>query len=173
MYFRCLSFKIQSVQVHFESDNVHNSIHSMTIFFKWIFPGGNCIELNQPALMVVKPGESFSIGCKITGYSASGGCTNWIRQLTGKAMEWIGWFCSSGNTGTSNTMKNKISFTAETSSNTVFLRGQNFQTEDSAVYYCAQNTQCHELPGDLCNNSHIFSIPDCLEIHKLNIIQVS
>ncbi|KAK9957381.1 hypothetical protein ABG768_011630, partial [Culter alburnus] len=100
---------------------------------------GNCIELNQPALMVVKPGESFSIGCKITGYSASGGgCTNWIRQATGKALEWIGWFCSSGDTGTSDTMKNKISFTAETSSNTVFLQGQNFQTEDTAAYYCAR-----------------------------------
>ncbi|KAK2916431.1 hypothetical protein Q8A67_000805 [Cirrhinus molitorella] len=86
-------------------------------------PSVICIELNQPALMVVKPGESFSIGCKITGYSASGGgCTNWIRHSAGKAMEWIGWFCDSGNTGPSNTMKNKISFTAETSSNTVFLQ---------------------------------------------------
>jgi len=147
----------------------------MPIFFKWMFPaGGNCIELNQPALMVVKAGESFSIGCKITGYSAAGGaCTNWIRHSTGKAMEWIGWFCSSGDTGTSDTMKNKISFTAETSSNTVFLRGQNFQTEDTAVYYCARHTQCHKLSGDLCNNSYILSIPGCLEIHKLNIIKVS
>uniref|UniRef100_A0A8C1U9K1 Immunoglobulin heavy variable 8-1 n=1 Tax=Cyprinus carpio TaxID=7962 RepID=A0A8C1U9K1_CYPCA len=107
-----------------------------------MFPAVNCIELNQPPLMVIKPGESFSIGCKITGYSASGGgCTNWIRPSAGKALEWIGWFCSSGNIGTGDTMKNKISFTAETSSNTVFLRGQSFQTEDTAVYYCARNTQ--------------------------------
>uniref|UniRef100_A0A8C1KMM7 Ig-like domain-containing protein n=1 Tax=Cyprinus carpio TaxID=7962 RepID=A0A8C1KMM7_CYPCA len=104
-----------------------------------MFPVFNCIELNPPPLMVIKPGESFSIGCKITGYSASGGgCTNWIRHSAGKALGWIGWFCSSGDTGTGDTMKNKISFTAETSSNTVFLRGQSFQTELTAVYYCAR-----------------------------------
>ncbi len=137
-----------------------------------MFPGVYCIELNQPALMVIKPGESFSIGCKITGYSASGGgCTNWIRHSAGKAMEWIGWFCSSGNTGTSDTMKNKISFTAETSSNTVFLQGQSFQTEDTAVYYCARNTQCHKLPGDLCKNYCIDYI-DSLEKQCKSIVNM-
>lgn len=77
--------------------------------------GVNCIELDQPPVMVVKPGESFSIDCKITGYSVTGGyCTNWIRHSTGKALEWIGWFCNSGNTGASDKMKSKISFTADT-----------------------------------------------------------
>ncbi len=31
-------------------------------------------------------------------------------------------------------VKNKISFTQDTSKNTVFLQGNNFQAEDSAVY---------------------------------------
>lgn len=73
---------MRSVKFDFQrfwDDNVHNSFQSMAMF-----PGVNCIELNQPALMVIKPGESFSIGCKITGYSASGGgCTNWIRHWNG------------------------------------------------------------------------------------------
>lgn len=124
-----------------------------TSFYMCVTVGVNCIELNQPSVMVVKPGESFSIACKITGYSASGGgCTNWIRHSTGKALEWIGWFCSFNDKGTSDKMKNKISFTADTSSNTVSLQSQHFQTEDTAVYYCARNTQCNELPLDLCKN---------------------
>uniref|UniRef100_A0A3B1JD40 Ig-like domain-containing protein n=1 Tax=Astyanax mexicanus TaxID=7994 RepID=A0A3B1JD40_ASTMX len=101
-----------------------------------------CIELDQPAVMVVKPGESFSIACKITGYSAEGGgYTNWIRHSSGKAPEWVGWFLSSRSKGTKDSLNSKISFTGESSSNTVFLQGQNFQSEDSAVYYCARDAQ--------------------------------
>ncbi|KAL6476055.1 hypothetical protein MHYP_G00145540 [Metynnis hypsauchen] len=49
-----------------------------------------CIELVQPAAMAVKPGQSFSIACKISGYTAvGGGYTNWIRHSAGKAPEWI------------------------------------------------------------------------------------
>ncbi|KAK3552570.1 hypothetical protein QTP86_016306 [Hemibagrus guttatus] len=98
-------------------------------------------KLVQPAVMLVKPGESFSAPCKITGYSATSFCTDWIRHLSGQALEWIGWYCSSSDTGSRDSLKNKISFSAESSSNTVTLHGQNFQTEDTAVYYCARNSQ--------------------------------
>ncbi|KAI5611023.1 hypothetical protein C0J50_9276, partial [Silurus asotus] len=101
------------------------------------FTGIKCIELVQPAVMVVKPGESFQVPCKITGYTATSTCTNWIRQASGKALEWIGWYCSSSDTGSKDSLKNKIHYTAEASSNTVILHGQNFQAEDTAVYYCA------------------------------------
>ncbi|KAK3552142.1 hypothetical protein QTP86_002894 [Hemibagrus guttatus] len=98
-------------------------------------------KLVQPAVMLVKPGESFSVPCKIIGYSATSSCTDWIRHLSGQALEWIGWYCSSSDTGSRDSLKNKISFSAESSSNTVTLHGQNFQTEDTAVYYCARNSQ--------------------------------
>ncbi|KAK3520113.1 hypothetical protein QTP70_014178 [Hemibagrus guttatus] len=107
--------------------------------------GIKCIELVQPAVMLVKPGESFSVPCKITGYSATSSCTNWIQHLSGQALEWIRWYCSSSNTGSRDSLKNEISFSAESSSNTVTLHGQNFQTEDTAVYYCARETQSFRL----------------------------
>lgn len=112
-----------------------------------------CIELNQPPVMVVKPGETFTIACKITGYSASGGgYTNWIRHSSGKPMEWIGWFHTSSSNGVKDSLKNKISFSSESSSNAVILTGQNFNTEDTAVYYCARYTLCHKLPQHLHKN---------------------
>ncbi|KAL6476056.1 hypothetical protein MHYP_G00145550 [Metynnis hypsauchen] len=112
-----------------------------------------CIELVQPAVMAVKPGQSFSIACKISGYTAiGGGYTNWIRHSAGKAPEWIGYFFSSSDNGAIDSLKSKISFTADSSSNTVFLQGQNFQPEDTAVYYCALEARCYKLPGDLYNN---------------------
>ncbi len=99
--------------------------------------------------MVVKPGETFTIACKITGYSASGGgYTNWIRHSSGKPMEWIGFFLTSSSNGVKDSLKNKISFSFESSSNTVILTG-NFNTEDTAVYYCARDALCHKLPQDL------------------------
>lgn len=64
------------------------------ILIQWdLFIGFECIQLDQPAVMVVKPGETFSIPCKITGYSASGvGYTNWIRHSSGR-----GWNGSDGS----------------------------------------------------------------------------
>ncbi|KAL6476054.1 hypothetical protein MHYP_G00145530 [Metynnis hypsauchen] len=112
-----------------------------------------CIELVQPAAMAVKPGQSFSIACKISGYTAiGGGYTNWIRHSAGKAPEWIGYFYSSSATTTTDSLKSKISFTADSSSNAVLLQGQNFQPEDTAVYYCARDARCYKLPRDLYNN---------------------
>ncbi|KTG40462.1 hypothetical protein cypCar_00050068, partial [Cyprinus carpio] len=66
-----------------------------------------CVELTQPPSMVVKTQESFSISCRI---SESSYCINWIRQPTGKALEWLGYLCSGGSTETTDSVKNKISF---------------------------------------------------------------
>ncbi|CAM4361847.1 unnamed protein product [Leuciscus chuanchicus] len=53
--------------------------------------GVYCVELTQPPSLVVKPQESFSISCRI---SVSSYCIHWIRQPTGKALEWLGYLCS-------------------------------------------------------------------------------
>uniref|UniRef100_A0A9J8BJI1 Immunoglobulin heavy variable 8-2 n=1 Tax=Cyprinus carpio carpio TaxID=630221 RepID=A0A9J8BJI1_CYPCA len=109
-----------------------------------------CIKRDQPPVKVVKPGETFTISCKITGYSASGGgYTNWIRHSSGKPMEWIGYFYSSSSNRVTDSLKNKISFSSESSSNTVILTERDFNSEDTAVYYCAHDTLCHKLPQNL------------------------
>ena len=104
----------------------------------YILTGVGCVELVQPAALVVNPGQSFSIACKITGYTAATSCTHWIRHSAGKAPEWLGWFCSTSSTGSKDSLQSKISFTVDASSNTLYLQGQNFQPEDTAVYYCAR-----------------------------------
>uniref|UniRef100_A0AAY5F650 Ig-like domain-containing protein n=2 Tax=Electrophorus TaxID=8004 RepID=A0AAY5F650_ELEEL len=97
-------------------------------------------ELTQPASMTVQPGQRLSINCKVS-YSVTSWYTAWIRQPAGKALEWIGRISSDGGTAYSDKLKNKFSISRDTGSNTITLQGQNLQTEDTAVYYCARDSQ--------------------------------
>uniref|UniRef100_W5LJH3 Ig-like domain-containing protein n=1 Tax=Astyanax mexicanus TaxID=7994 RepID=W5LJH3_ASTMX len=97
-------------------------------------------ELTQPGSMIIRPGQSLTINCKVS-YSVSSYSTAWIRQPAGKALEWIGRFYWGGSTDYNNKLKNKFSISRDTGTNTVTLQGQNLQTEDTAVYYCARDTQ--------------------------------
>ncbi|KAF4092420.1 hypothetical protein AMELA_G00020850 [Ameiurus melas] len=97
-------------------------------------------ELTQPAFMTVQPGQSLSINCKVS-YSVTSYYTAWIRQPAGKALEWIGIIYTGGSTAYSDKLKNKFSISRNTATNTITLGGQNLQTEDTAVYYCARDSQ--------------------------------
>ncbi|KAI5085838.1 hypothetical protein C0J45_23599 [Silurus meridionalis] len=97
-------------------------------------------ELTQPASMTVQPGQSLSITCKVS-YSVTSYGTAWIRQPAGKTLEWIGSIYYDGSTAYSDKLKNKFSITRDTSTNTITIRGQNMQTKDTAVYYCARDPQ--------------------------------
>ncbi|KAJ8283312.1 hypothetical protein COCON_G00021620, partial [Conger conger] len=100
---------------------------------------GHCVELTQPGSMVVTPGHSLTISCKVSGYSlTSTYCTGWIRQPAGKALEWIGIICYDGATAYKDSLKNKFTISRDTSSSTVSLQGSSLQTGDTAVYYCAR-----------------------------------
>ncbi|KAJ8283323.1 hypothetical protein COCON_G00021730, partial [Conger conger] len=106
------------------------------------FSYGHCVELTQPGSMIVKPGESLSISCKVSGYSLTGYYTGWIRQPAGKALEWIGYMLGGGSSYYKDSLKSKFTISIDTSSSTVSLHGSSLQTGDTAVYYCARYTQC-------------------------------
>ncbi|KAI5086253.1 hypothetical protein C0J45_24055, partial [Silurus meridionalis] len=97
-------------------------------------------ELTQPASMTVQPGQSLSINCKVS-YSVTGYYTGWIRQPAGKTLECIGLIYPGGSIVYSDKLKNKFSISRDTSTNTITIQGQNMQTEDTAVYYCARDSQ--------------------------------
>ncbi|KAI4877981.1 hypothetical protein NFI96_007039, partial [Prochilodus magdalenae] len=97
-------------------------------------------ELIQPDSLSVRPDQTLTIDCKVS-YSISSYATVWIRQPAGKGLEWIATMGYSGGLYFKDSIKNKLSLSRDTSSNTVTLRGQNLQTGDTAVYYCARETQ--------------------------------
>uniref|UniRef100_A0A8C7MXN3 Immunoglobulin heavy variable 6-1 n=1 Tax=Oncorhynchus kisutch TaxID=8019 RepID=A0A8C7MXN3_ONCKI len=100
------------------------------------------LELSQPSVMVVKPGESLSITCKVSGYSVSDSsisfATGWVRKPAGKAMEWISHIWDNGDIYKNDALKNMFSISRDASSNSVSLQGQRLQPEDTAVYYCVR-----------------------------------
>uniref|UniRef100_A0A087YGX1 Ig-like domain-containing protein n=1 Tax=Poecilia formosa TaxID=48698 RepID=A0A087YGX1_POEFO len=98
-----------------------------------------CEQLNQPASATVQPGQRLTISCQVS-YSL-GSYTAWIRQPAGKGLEWIGMKDRYGNVYFKDSLKNKFSIDLDTSSKTVTLNGQNMQPGDSAVYYCARDSQ--------------------------------
>ncbi|TWW69712.1 Ig heavy chain V region 5A [Takifugu flavidus] len=98
-----------------------------------------CEQLTQPASVTVHPGQSLTITCQVS-YSLSSYWTHWIRQPAGKGLEWIG--CKyTGASYYKDSLKNKFSISLDSSSNTVTLNGVNVQPEDTAVYYCARESQ--------------------------------
>ncbi|KAF7698377.1 hypothetical protein HF521_004887 [Silurus meridionalis] len=127
-------------------------------------------ELTQPASMTVQPGQSLSINCKVS-YSVTSYHTAWIRQPAGKTLEWIGIIYNSGGTAYSDKLKNKFSISRDTSTNTITIRGQNMQTEDTAVYYCARDpTVIHitNIPVQKhaeCNILSVWCVMSCFIIN--------
>uniref|UniRef100_A0A665UR08 Ig-like domain-containing protein n=1 Tax=Echeneis naucrates TaxID=173247 RepID=A0A665UR08_ECHNA len=98
-----------------------------------------CEQLTQPDSETVQPGQRLTITCQVS-YSVSGYYTAWIRQPAGKGLEWIG--MRAGSTSYyKDSLKNKFSIDLDSSNNRVTLNGQNLQPEDSAVYYCARDSQ--------------------------------
>uniref|UniRef100_A0A3P9BUZ7 Ig-like domain-containing protein n=1 Tax=Maylandia zebra TaxID=106582 RepID=A0A3P9BUZ7_9CICH len=95
-------------------------------------------QLTQSASVILQPGQRLTITCQVS-YTL-GSWTAWIRQPAGKGLEWIG-MKYTGSSYYEDSLKSKFSIDLDTSSNTVTLNGQNMQPEDSAVYYCARESQ--------------------------------
>uniref|UniRef100_A0A8B9JHA7 Ig-like domain-containing protein n=1 Tax=Astyanax mexicanus TaxID=7994 RepID=A0A8B9JHA7_ASTMX len=99
----------------------------------------SCLLILKPGSMIVRTGQALIINCKIS-YTVRSDYTTWIRQPAGKALEWIGRIRIPGSIEYSNELKNKFTISSP-ETNTITLQGQNLQTEDTAVYYCARGSQ--------------------------------
>ncbi|KAL2101455.1 hypothetical protein ACEWY4_003216 [Coilia grayii] len=97
-------------------------------------------QLTQPASVTLQPGQTLTINCKVS-YSVTSYGTAWIRQPSGKGLEWINTIWSGGSTDHKESLKNRFSVSRDTSSKTITLQGKNMQPEDTAVYDCARRPQ--------------------------------
>uniref|UniRef100_G3UAX8 Ig-like domain-containing protein n=1 Tax=Loxodonta africana TaxID=9785 RepID=G3UAX8_LOXAF len=102
------------------------------------------VQLQKSGPGVVKPSQTLSLTCTVTGGSISSDYAwSWIRQPPGKGLEWLGavyYSESSWDTSYGSSIKGRISITADSSKNQFSLQLSSATSEDTAMYYCARGT---------------------------------
>ncbi|XP_028841734.1 uncharacterized protein LOC114793774 [Denticeps clupeoides] len=96
------------------------------------------IRLDQTEPQIKRPGETFKISCKVSGFSMTSYYMHWIRQKPGKPLEWIG-SINSGTRYYSEALKDQFIMTEDISLSTQYLQAKSLRAEDTAVYYCARS----------------------------------
>nr|NDP09535.1 immunoglobulin mu heavy chain [Bos taurus] len=112
-----------------------------TLLFVLSAPRGvlSQVQLRESGPSLVKPSQTLSLTCTVSGFSLSSYGVNWVRQAPGKALECLGGINGDGNTGYNPALKSRLSITRDNSKSQVSLSLSSVTTEDTATYYCAKS----------------------------------
>nr|NDP18997.1 immunoglobulin gamma heavy chain [Bos taurus] len=111
-----------------------------TLLFVFSAPRGvlSQVQLRESGPSLVKPSQTLSLTCTISGFSLSSYAVGWVRQGPGKALEWVGGMSKDGNGHVNPALKSRLSITKDNSKSQVSLSLTSVTTEDTATYYCAR-----------------------------------
>nr|NDP06958.1 immunoglobulin mu heavy chain [Bos taurus] len=123
-----------------------------TLLFVLSAPRGvlSQVQLRESGPSLVKPSQTLSLTCTVSGFSLSSYGVAWVRQAPGKTLERVGGIDSSGITYYNPALKSRLSITKDNSKSEVSLSLSSVITEDTATYYCAK---CSNT-GNGCDNAH-------------------
>nr|NDP06214.1 immunoglobulin mu heavy chain [Bos taurus]NDP08152.1 immunoglobulin mu heavy chain [Bos taurus] len=112
-----------------------------TLLFVLSAPRGvlSQVQLRESGPSLVKPSQTLSLTCTVSGFSLSSYGITWVRQAPGKALECLGNIGSTGDTGYNPALKSRLSITKDNSKSQVSLSLSSVTTEDTATYYCAKH----------------------------------
>nr|NDP11432.1 immunoglobulin mu heavy chain [Bos taurus]NDP11446.1 immunoglobulin mu heavy chain [Bos taurus] len=111
-----------------------------TLLFVLSAPRGvlSQVQLRESGPSLVKPSQTLSLTCTVSGFSLSEWDVGWVRQAPGKALEWLGAIWRSGSTGYNSALKSRLSITKDNSKSQVSLSVNSVTPEDTATYYCTR-----------------------------------
>nr|NDP13207.1 immunoglobulin mu heavy chain [Bos taurus] len=114
-----------------------------TLLFVLSAPRGvlSQVQLRESGPSLVKPSQTLSLTCTVSGFSLSSYDVGWVRQAPGKALECLGIMRSGGNTDYNPALKSRLSITKDNSKSQVSLSLSSVTTEDTATYYCAKSSR--------------------------------
>nr|NDP05948.1 immunoglobulin mu heavy chain [Bos taurus] len=111
-----------------------------TLLFVLSAPRGvlSQVQLRESGPSLVKPSQTLSLTCTVSGFSLSSYGVGWVRQAPGKALECLADISSGGSTGYNPALKSRLSITKDNSKSQVSLSLSSVTTEDTATYYCVK-----------------------------------
>nr|NDP19009.1 immunoglobulin gamma heavy chain [Bos taurus] len=111
-----------------------------TLLFVLSAPRGvlSQVQLRESGPSLVKPSQTLSLTCTVSGFSLSSYAVGWVRQTPGKALEWVGDMCSGGSTYYNRALKSRLRITKDNSKSQVSLSVSSVTPEDTATYFCAK-----------------------------------
>nr|NDP08072.1 immunoglobulin mu heavy chain [Bos taurus] len=124
-----------------------------TLLFVFSAPRGvlSQVQLRESGPSLVKPSQTLSLTCTVSGFSLSSYGVNWVRQAPGKALECLGGISGGGSTAYNPALKSRLSITKDNSRSQVSLSLSSVTTEDTATYYCTKcdDEECTRYGCDL------------------------
>nr|NDP18038.1 immunoglobulin gamma heavy chain [Bos taurus] len=113
-----------------------------TLLFVLSAPRGvlSQVQLRESGPSLVKPSQTLSLTCTVSGFSLSSYAVGWVRQAPGKALECLAGINGFGGTGYHPALKSRLNITKDTSKNQISLVLSSVTTEDTATYICAKSS---------------------------------
>nr|NDP14206.1 immunoglobulin mu heavy chain [Bos taurus] len=111
-----------------------------TLLFVLSAPRGvqSQVQLRESGPSLVKPSQTLSLTCTVSGFSLSSSAVGWVRQAPGKPLECLAGISFSGKTGYNAALKSRLSITKDNSKSQVSLSLSSVTAQDTATYYCAK-----------------------------------
>uniref|UniRef100_K7FF02 Ig-like domain-containing protein n=2 Tax=Pelodiscus sinensis TaxID=13735 RepID=K7FF02_PELSI len=115
-------------------------------------PDGACsqVQLIPSGPGAVKPRETLTLSCAISGDSVTSNWWDWIRQAPGKGLEWVGeidWSDSKWRINYGPAFQSRATLSADTSKNQFSLQLCSLTATDTTTYYCARATVTQSNAG--------------------------
>uniref|UniRef100_UPI0039BD9361 Fab M142 Heavy Chain n=1 Tax=Rattus norvegicus TaxID=10116 RepID=UPI0039BD9361 len=107
------------------------------------------VTLKESGPGMLQPSKTLSLTCSFSGFSlsTSGLVVNWIRQPSGKSLEWLAAIDWDGDEYYNPSPKSRLTVSKDTSNTQVFLKITSVDTVDTATYYCARSRRYGRYSG--------------------------